>query len=127
MRTNLIRICSALVALTVVLSLAACGSSSSATSTATKSTAGTFAGPRKLAVSISNYAYKPPTVTVEVGSRITFTNHDATAHTATTSSPAFDTGTLKPGRSGAVTLRRPGTYTYFCQFHAFMHGTVIVK
>ena len=81
----------------------------------------------KLAVSISGYAFKPVSVTVAVGSRVTFTNHDATAHTATSNKPAFDTGTLKPGHSGTVTLKKAGTYTYYCQFHAFMHGTVIVK
>ena len=77
--------------------------------------------------SISGYAYQPVTVTAGVGSRITFTNHDATAHTATSNKPAFDTGTLKPGHSGTVTLKQAGTYTYYCQFHAFMHGTVVVK
>ena len=66
-------------------------------------------------------------MTVGAGSRITFTNHDATAHTATSNKPAFDTGTVKPGQSATVTLRKAGTYTYYCQFHAFMHGTVIVK
>jgi plastocyanin len=34
---------------------------------------------------------------------------------------------VKPDHSATVTLRMPGTYTYYCQFHAFMHGTVIVK
>jgi plastocyanin len=40
---------------------------------------------------------------------------------------AFDTGTIAPGKSATVTLRNPGTYTYYCQFHAFMHGAVVVK
>lgn len=121
-----------LVALVLALPLAACGSSSSATSSSTSKAAGaTSAAPApaagKLKVSISGFAYQPVTVTAAVGSRITFINHDATAHTATSNKPAFDTGTLKPGQSGTVTLKKPGTYTFYCQFHAFMHGTVIVK
>jgi plastocyanin len=126
MRTISIRICGALVALTLAVVLPACGSSSSSTSAAGKSAAAAPAA-RKLAVAISGYAFKPVSVTVALGSRITFTNHDATAHTATSNKPAFDTGTLKPGQSATVTLKKPGTYTYYCQFHAFMNGTVIVK
>lgn len=52
---------------------------------------------------------------------------DQTAHTATSTAKAFDTGTVGPGASRTVTVRKPGTYAYFCQFHAFMHGTIVVK
>jgi plastocyanin len=58
---------------------------------------------------------------------VTFVNHDQTAHTATSNKPAFDTGTVRPGKSSRVTLSKPGNYTYYCQFHAFMHGTVVVR
>jgi plastocyanin len=135
MRTTSSRICGALAALALAATLAACGSSSASTSAATKSAAAESTGAKtpsapaahRLALTISGYAFKPVSVTVAVGSRITFTNHDATAHTATSNQPAFDTGTLKPGKSGTVTLKHAGTYTYYCQFHAFMHGRVIVK
>jgi plastocyanin len=126
MRTISIRTRGALVALALAIPLAACGSSGSSSSTAAKSSAAAPAA-GKLAVKISGYAFAPATATVAVGSRITFTNHDATAHTATSNQPAFDTGTVKPGQSATVTLGKPGTYTYYCQFHAFMHGTVIVR
>jgi plastocyanin len=130
MRTISTRTCGALVALALAIPLAACGSKGSSGSMVAKSSAAApvpapAAG--KLAVEISGYAFAPASLTVAVGSRITFTNHDATAHTATSNQRAFDTGTVKPGHSATVTLRKPGTYTYYCQFHAFMHGTVIVK
>jgi Copper binding proteins, plastocyanin/azurin family len=32
-----------------------------------------------------------------------------------------------PGHSTTVVITKPGTYTYYCQFHAFMRGTIIVK
>ena len=126
MRTISIRTRGALLALALALVLAACGSSSSGSSGAAKPSAAAPA-PGKLTVKISGYAFEPASVTVGAGSRITFTNHDATAHTATSNKPAFDTGTVKPGQSATVALRKAGTYTYYCQFHAFMHGTVIVK
>ncbi len=31
------------------------------------------------------------------GARVTFTNHDQTAHTATAGNSGFDTGTVNPG------------------------------
>jgi plastocyanin len=75
---------------------------------------------------IVNYAFVPQTLTVKAGTTITVTNADGTAHTATAGSGAFDSGTVKPGQSARLTLRKPGTYSYYCQFHAFMHGTIVV-
>jgi plastocyanin len=69
----------------------------------------------------------PTTITVAPGAKVTFVNRDQTAHTATSNKPAFDTGTVRPGKSSRVTLSKPGKYTYYCQFHAFMHGTVVVR
>lgn len=86
----------------------------------------TAAEPR--AVTIADYAYRPATLTVSPGTRVTFTNHDSTAHTATSKQPgAFDTEPIQPGKSASVTLRRPGTYAYYCVFHPFMKGTIVVK
>jgi plastocyanin len=78
-------------------------------------------------VLISGYAFRPATITVAPGARVTFTNRDQTNHTATSNSGAFDTGTIGPRASRTVILKRPGTYTYLCQFHAFMKATVVVK
>jgi plastocyanin len=115
------------------LALAACGSSSSgsgaagsaASATATPATKAPSSG--NVPIAISNYSYRPPTITVLAGTRVTFTNDDQTSHTATSTRTAFDTGTVKPGHGATVVFSRPGTYTYYCQFHAFMHGTVLVK
>lgn len=79
------------------------------------------------AVTISGYAYAPARISVAPSTRIRFTNHDQTPHTATSSHSAFDTGSIKPGRSATVVVTKPGVYTYYCQFHAFMHGTITVK
>ena len=133
------------VALSLVLSaaLAACGSSASSSSQSTTSAshsatgsaaptptaaAGGAVASHATSVAISSYAFQPTTITVAKGAKITFTNRDQTAHTATsTQSGVFDTGTLKPGTSRTVTFTKPGTYTYYCQFHAFMKATVTVQ
>jgi plastocyanin len=80
---------------------------------------------RSVHLTIANYAFAPARLTVKAGTRITVTNHDQTAHTAT-ASHGFDSGTLKPGQSAHFTLTKPGTYAYLCQFHAFMTGTITV-
>lgn len=75
---------------------------------------------------ISNYAYTPVSLTVRVGIKITVTNADGTAHTVTARSGAFDSGTVNGGKSHAFTVTKPGIYAYYCQFHAFMSGTIKV-
>lgn len=75
---------------------------------------------------ITNYAFHPKTLTVRAGTKVTVTNNDSTSHTATAMTGAFDTGTLKPRKSISFTLRKPGIYHYYCQFHAFMTGTIKV-
>ena len=78
-------------------------------------------------LTISGYAYQPAEINVAPGTTITFTNRDHTPHTATSTNTGFDTGTIDPGKSAPVDITTPGTYSYYCQFHAFMHGTITVK
>jgi plastocyanin len=80
-------------------------------------------------VEIASYKYKPASVTVKAGGKVTWTNSDADKHTATAKpdGATFDTDTLAQGRSRTVTLNQPGIYRYYCVYHAFMQGTVIVK
>ncbi len=79
-----------------------------------------------ITVPISNYAFRPESLTVHPGTRVTWTNHDATAHTATADRSSFDTGTLNMGKSKTIDFKRPGTYRYHCAFHAFMSATITV-
>jgi plastocyanin len=114
-------VAAASVALAVLVS--ACGSG--AMTAARSAPAPAHAGGTRVA--ISGYAYQPAAVTVMPGTKITFTNHDQTAHTATSTVTGFDSGTINPGKSASITVTKPGTYTYYCQFHAFMHATINVK
>jgi plastocyanin len=124
--------------LAAVLVTAGCGSSSSHSSTpsmsmshaASKSPAMPASAVIKsghVAVQISNFAFSPAQITVKAGTRVTWTNHDQTAHTATANNNSFDTGTIAPKASRTVDFKRPGTYKYHCAFHAFMTGTIVVK
>ena len=78
-------------------------------------------------MSIKDFAYSPPDLTVSAGTMLKFTNQDSTNHTATASGGAFDTGTIGKGQSKAVTLAGARHLAYVCSFHPFMHGTITVK
>ncbi|HEV7615899.1 MAG TPA: cupredoxin family copper-binding protein [Solirubrobacterales bacterium] len=80
------------------------------------------------AVMIRDYEYEPASITVPVGTTVTFTNRDTTPHTATSKqSGAFESGSIDTGRSGKVTLEQAGTFAYYCLFHPFMKGTIVVE
>jgi plastocyanin len=78
-------------------------------------------------VDISNFAYSPATITVKVGTTVTFTDKESVEHTATSNtSGVFETGTLQNGQAVSIKLEKVGTFSYHCDFHAFMHGTIRV-
>jgi amicyanin len=80
-------------------------------------------------VDIASFKYKPPTVTVKAGSKVTWVNRDTAGHTATfAKGPAkLDTDRLERGDRKALTFEQPGRYSYVCAFHAFMTGEVVVE
>jgi plastocyanin len=72
------------------------------------------------------WGFEPKTLNVQVGQAVKFTNSGKIAHTATQSQGAFDTGFLKSDESATLTFDTPGTFTFFCQPHPWMQGTVVV-
>jgi plastocyanin len=77
-------------------------------------------------VDIRNFAFKPGTVRVTRGSRVTFTNSSNAAHTATKGG-SFDTKRIAPGKAKAVQFNRRGIFAYHCKIHPFMKGKVVVE
>jgi plastocyanin len=77
-------------------------------------------------VEIVEFAYQPDPVVVQVGGKVTWQNQDTAPHTATADDGSFDTGTIEKGKIGSETFKEPGTFTYFCEIHPTMHGTVEV-
>ena len=109
-----------MISLLSAFAIAGCGSGGNDTST------NSSGKPR--VVNISDYSFKPEAITVPVGTKVTFVNHDSTAHTATSKQQgAFGTEPIQPGDSATITLSRPGTFAYYCVFHPFMKGTVKVE
>jgi plastocyanin len=90
--------------------------------------AGADAGVKPLTakVDISDYAFKPATITITAGTKISWTNHDDDPHTVTADDGAFDSHGLGQGDVYARVFATPGRYAYHCSAHPFMKGTVIV-
>ena len=77
-------------------------------------------------VTIADFKFTPASITIHVGDTVTWTNHGPSAHTATANNGGFNTGVLQKGQSASHTFNTPGTFTYICSIHPFMHGTVVV-
>ena len=79
-------------------------------------------------VDIKDFTYVPDPVEIPVGATVTWTNSDTAPHTATAQDrEVLQLGTLNPGDSYSQIFDQPGTFDYFCEFHANMEGTIIVQ
>jgi plastocyanin len=77
-------------------------------------------------VQIVEFTYEPDPVVVQTGGKVIWQNEDTAPHTATADDGSFDTGTIEKGKLGSATFKEAGTFTYFCEIHPTMHGTVEV-
>lgn len=77
-------------------------------------------------IMIHNFSFSPPSITVARGATITWTNMDSVRHTVTSDTNLFDSGFLSPGSTFKFTFNTPGTYTYHCNIHSSMTGTITV-
>ena len=78
-------------------------------------------------VEIVEFVFAPEEITVPAGTTVTFTNQDTAPHTATADDSSFDTEELGKSDSAEETFDEPGTFTYYCRFHVFMKGSVVVE
>ena len=80
-------------------------------------------------VSVGEFFFAPPSITIQAGGTVTWSNDGESAHTVTANSGSFDSGNLDPGQSFSHTFSQPGTFAYFCQYHESLgqKGTVTVQ
>jgi plastocyanin len=75
--------------------------------------------------------FSPSTITLVIGvnNTVTFKDEDSSAqyHTVTATDNSFNSGNLKFGQSWTYTFDTAGTFAYYCIYHSWMKGTVIVK
>jgi len=78
-------------------------------------------------VYIKDFMFAPVTLTVPVGTTVTWQNLDEEPHTVRSVDGQVKTGALDQNEHYSFTFDRPGTYKYVCSIHPSMVGTVVVK
>jgi plastocyanin len=76
---------------------------------------------------IQNFGFNPVTITVAAGTTITWTNKDNVAHTVTSTTGIFDSGSFGTNGTYVHTFSTAGNFPYYCTIHPYMTGTVIVN
>ena len=79
------------------------------------------------AETLGNRAFNPDELSVPVGSTVTWTNTDSVAHTSTSDTRTWDSGSVAPRAQFSVTLQSAGTFRYHCAIHPGMVGTITVQ
>jgi plastocyanin len=81
-------------------------------------------------VAIRAFAFHPAEVRIKRGTRVAWVNCDAAggdAHTSTSDAGAWDSPFLASGAAFARAFDATGSFTYHCEPHPAMRGTVVVE
>lgn len=81
-------------------------------------------------VNIQNYMFSPDVVRVKTSTTVTWTNQDSVNHTITADNASIAAPSsmdIPKGQTYKFMFTKPGTFTYHCFPHPYMHGTVIVS
>jgi plastocyanin len=109
------------------LLLAACSSGGGSGSSSASSSGGSAATSTK-AITISNFMFSPMHAAVAPGSTVSVTNKDSVTHTLTATGGQFNTGDIGAGQTKTFTApMKAGTYSYICNIHQYMMGTIVVR
>ena len=78
-------------------------------------------------VEIRDFAFDPAAIEISVGDTVTWHNYDSAPHTVTGDNGEFDSGNLNTDQTFSHTFTTAGTFTYHCNIHPNMKGTIVVK
>jgi plastocyanin len=78
-------------------------------------------------VKIDNFSFNPATLTVAVGTTVTWTNRDDIPHTVVSTDNVFKSKVLDTDEKFSYTFSKAGTYPYFCSIHPKMTGKIVVQ
>jgi plastocyanin len=137
-----IRICRAVLALATLAAITACASAAgpaattapATTASAPASTAAVTSTPAPTAtpapattIDIGDHFFLPTSVTVAVGTNVTWVNRGQQGHTATAVDGSFASATLDFNQAFTFTFTRVGRFDYYCATHTDMLGAVEVR
>ena len=78
-------------------------------------------------VKIGNFSFNPATLTVAVGTTVTWTNGDDIPHKVVSTDNVFKGKVLDTDEKFSYTFPKAGTYPYFCLIHPKMTGKIVVQ
>jgi len=78
-------------------------------------------------VKIDNFSFGPGTLTVPVGTTVTWVNRDDIPHTVVSIEGAFKSKVLDTDQKFSFTFNKTGSFPYFCSVHPKMTGKIIVQ
>ena len=78
-------------------------------------------------VKIDNFSFGPQTLTVPVGTTVTWTNRDDIPHTVVSTDGVFKSRVQDTDEEFSYTFTKAGTYPYFCSVHPKMTGKIVVQ
>ena len=81
-----------------------------------------------VAIKIDNFSFTPQSLTVPVGTEVTWANQDDIPHTVVSDDKTtFKSRALDTDEKFTFTFTNQGTYTYFCSIHPKMTAKVVVQ
>jgi plastocyanin len=78
-------------------------------------------------VKIDNFSFEPQTLTVAVGTTVTWTNRDDIPHTSVSTEGVWKSKVMDTDEKFSYTFTKAGTYPYYCSIHPKMTGKVVVQ
>lgn len=77
-------------------------------------------------VEIEDFAFRPAEITIKAGTTVKFGNKDNVSHSVKADDGSWGSASLAKGEEFFFTFTTPGTYTYHCEPHTSMTGTITV-
>ena len=85
--------------------------------------------PESASVIIKNYSFNPPSLTIKIGTKVTWTNNNGgITHTVTSDTDGLlNSPQLADGQSFSYTFTKVGITNYHCNIHPMMKGQIVVE
>ena len=78
-------------------------------------------------VMIDNFVFSPVSLTVKVGTQVTWINHDDIPHTVDSTQGKFKSAALDTDGKFEFRFTEAGEYPFYCRLHPKMTGKIVVQ
>jgi len=78
-------------------------------------------------VMIDNFVFSPVSLTVKVGTQVTWINHDDIPHTVDSTQGKFKSAALDTDDKFEFRFTDAGEYPFYCRLHPKMTGKIVVQ